>query len=127
TFNKVWIVPEKAVVYENAKAGTAYVVESKLKVMLEQDYLSLEKHEGIKSVQVQTIDTNQLGSQIVREIVIPELTREVNENKNFVQLRKVYNSLILATWYKKKIKDSILTQVYADKNKVTGVNVDDSQ
>ena len=28
TFNKVWIVPEKAVVYENAKAGTAYVVES---------------------------------------------------------------------------------------------------
>ena len=44
TFNKVWIVPEKAVVYENAKAGTAYVVESKLKVMLEQDYLSLQKH-----------------------------------------------------------------------------------
>ena len=29
TFNKVWIVPEKAVVYENAKAGTAYVVESR--------------------------------------------------------------------------------------------------
>ena len=25
TFNKVWIVPEKAVVYENAKAGTTYV------------------------------------------------------------------------------------------------------
>src|SRR6202789_3390108 len=40
TFNKVWIVPEKAVVYENAKAGTAYVVEAKLKVMLEQDYLA---------------------------------------------------------------------------------------
>src|SRR5208283_133620 len=37
TFNKVWIVPEKAVVYENAKAGTAYVEESKLKVMLESD------------------------------------------------------------------------------------------
>ena len=43
TFNKVWIVPEKAVVYENPKAGTAYVVEAKLKVMLEQDYLSLAK------------------------------------------------------------------------------------
>src|SRR5271154_3687711 len=47
TFNKVWIVPEKAVVYENAKIGAAYVVESKLKVMLEQDYLSLQKHERI--------------------------------------------------------------------------------
>ena len=127
TFNKVWIVPEKAVVYENAKAGTAYVVKSKLKVMLEQDYLSLEKHEGIQSGKAQTKDTNQLGSQIVREIVIPELTTEVNENKNFAKLRQIYNSLILATWYKKKIKDSILSQVYADKNKVAGVNIDDPQ
>jgi len=125
TFNKVWIVPEKAVVYENAKSGTAYVVENKLKVMLEGDYLSLEKHEGIQSEQAQNKGTNQLGSQIVREIVIPELTKEVNENKNFAQLRQVYNSLILAVWYKKKIKDSILEQVYADKNKVTGINIDD--
>ena len=127
TFNKVWIIPEKAVVYENAKAGTAYVVESKLKVMLEQDYLSLQKHEGILSGETQVKDANQLGSQIVREIVIPQLTKEVNEDKNFAQLRQVYNSLILATWYKKKIKDSILEQVYANKNKVAGVNIDDPQ
>ncbi len=127
TFNKVWIVPEKAVVYENAKAGTAYVVESKLKVMLEWDYLSLEKHEGILFKQAQAKDTNQLGSQIVREVIIPELTKEVNEDKNFVQLRQVCNSLILATWYKKKIKDSILAQVYEDKNKVAGINIKDPQ
>ena len=57
TFNKVWIVPEKAVVYENAKAGTAYVVESKLKVMLEQDYLALEKNQH-QPVQI----TSTLGS-----------------------------------------------------------------
>jgi len=127
TFNKVWIVPEKAVVYENAKIGAAYVVESKLKVMLEQDYLSLQKHEGIQSKQAQSKDTNQLGSQIVREIVIPELTKEINENKNFSQLRQVYNSLILATWYKKKIKESILSQVYSDRSKLSGVTIDDPQ
>ncbi len=142
TFNKVWIVPEKAVVYENTKAGTAYVVEAKLKVMLEQDYLALEKNNE-KSLSfpnafvgnpgnAQTLDprlkhsgvtdVSNLGSQIVREIVIPELTKEVNENKNFTQLRQVYNSLILATWYKKKIKDSILLQVYADKNKIKGLS-----
>jgi len=139
TFNKVWIVPEKAVVYENASLGTAYVVESRLKVMLEEDYLSLKKHEGIQSHQNQFIiqgldprqkysgmtDVNKLGSQIVREIVLPELTKEVNEDKNFVRLRQVYNSLILATWYKKKIKDSILTLIYADKNKIVGVNIND--
>jgi len=122
TFNKVWIVPEKAVVYENAKAGTAYVVESKLKVMLEQDYLALSHtvipaEAGIHKKN----DINALGSQIVREVVIPELTKEINEDKNFAQLRQVYNSLILATWYKKKIKASILSQVYVDKNKTVGV------
>ena len=140
TFNKVWIVPEKAMVYENAKAGTAYVVESKLKVMLEQDYLALSHnvipaptgawgqakagphagHSQELGIQNKS-DINALGSQIVREIVIPELTKEVNEDKNFVRLRQVYNSLILATWYKKKIKDSILSQVYADKRKVAGM------
>ena len=135
TFNKVWIVPETAVVYENAQVGTAYVVESKLKVMLEQDYLALEKNQmqkgdryilKDKNVPVTFLqNTSALGSQIVREIVIPELTREVNENKNFARLRQVYNSLILAAWYKKKIRSSILAQVYEDKNKVAGVNIDD--
>ncbi len=123
TFNKVWIVPAKAVVYENAKAGSAYIVESKLKVMLEQDYLALYKNNvgvGSKPTQERAgyepapTDINQLGSTIVREIVIPELTNEVNEDKNFVKLRQVYNSLILATWYKRKIKDSILAQIYAE-------------
>ena len=123
TFNKVWIVPEKAVVYENAKAGTAYVVESKLKVMLEEDYLALSKNDSLPLVGRvrEGGGINALGSQIIREIIIPELTREINEGKNFAQLRQVYNSLILATWYKKKIKNSILAQVYADKNKTTGV------
>ncbi len=131
TFNKVWIIPEKAVVFENAKAGTAYVVEAKLKVMLEQDYLALSKSVSLRgasetsdeaiSKRTTNNDVNALGSQIVREIVIPELTKEVNEDKNFSQLRQVYNSLILATWYKKKIKESILSQVYADKNKIVGV------
>jgi len=147
TFNKVWIVPDKAVVYENAKAGTAYVVESKLKVMLEVDYLSTSKNAvgaGLEpngnprqkgtpaqdkraTASVARTESNELGSQIVREIVIPELTKEVNEGKNFAQLRQVYSSLILAAWYKKKIKDSILSQVYADKNKVTGISIDNPE
>jgi len=114
TFNKVWIVPQKAVVYENAKAGTAYVVDAKLKVMLEEDYLSAQKHGSDDH-------RNSIGSDILRQIVIPELNHEVNYGQNFAQLRQVYNSLVLATWYKKKIKDSILSQVYADKKKVVGV------
>jgi len=126
TFNKVWIVPEKAVVYENG--GVAFVLENHLKVMLEQDYLSIQKHnlpplfykEGVRG---SSKDINSLGSQIIRQIVIPALTKEVNEGKNFAQLRQVFYSLILATWYKKKIKDSILNKVYSNQNKIGGVNV----
>ena len=121
TFNKVWIIPEKAVVYENVKAGTAFVVESKLKVMLEGDYLAIVKN----SKHIDLPEIQKTSEQIIRQIVIPELTKEINQGRNFARLRQVYNSLILATWYKKKIKDSVLSKVYADKNKVVGVNVDD--
>src|SRR5476649_1382049 len=47
TFNKVWIVPENAVIYE--KGNAAYVLKNHLKVMMEEDYLSLQKHSGIQS------------------------------------------------------------------------------
>ncbi len=150
TFNKVWIVPDKAVVYENAKNGTAYVVESSLKVLTEQDYLAQDKNAagGAQAVRfarslrgtmalssatprgdgLSEDETNSWATgpaHAIRDLVIPQLTKEVNEGKNFAQLRQVYNSLILATWYKKKIKDSILSQVYADKNKVDGITIDD--
>ncbi len=141
TFNKVWIVPSKAVLYENAKAGTAYVVESRLKVMLEEDYLAIEKsgagpapaapRSSSLSLRANVVPASgspaTLASQVIREIVIPQLEKEVNEGKNFAQLRQVYSSLILAAWYKKKIKDSVLSQVYADKNKIAGINIEDPQ
>ncbi len=104
TFNKVWILPEKAIVYENVKEGIAYIVESSLQVMLEQDYLSMQQHNASRPGQGGAGEADLLGSQIAREVLIPELTREINRNSNFSHLRQVYNSLILATWYKKRSK-----------------------
>ncbi len=136
TFNKVWIVPEKAVVYENAKAGTAYVVESRLKVMLEEDYVALQRSatsrghsrgistEDLSAPMAHRDDAHAMASDIVRQVVLPVLEKEINQGRHFAQLRQVYNSLILATWYKKKIKDSILNQVYSDRNKVSGIGYD---
>lgn len=121
TFNKVWIIPEKATVYENK--DSAFVVESKLKVMLEEDYLALEKNTTVK--EQTTPATNKLGSDIVREVVIPILEKEVNEGKNFAPLRQVYYSLILATWYKRKVKESILGRAYVDKQKTAGIDISD--
>ena len=119
TFNKVWVVPLKAVVYENGP--TAYVGETRLRVMLEEDYLTFDKSKTNDKKPIVGVDPNTIASQVIREIILPELQQEVNEGQNFAPLRQVYNSLILANWYKKRLKDSILAQIYVDKNKVTGV------
>ena len=103
TFNKVWIAPNKVKVY--VKADRAFVVESSLKVMLEQDYLALKRSADFQKTRDAFLKSdNALASEIVREILIPELEKEVNEGKNFAQLRQIYNSMILATWFKDRLK-----------------------
>ncbi len=129
TFNKIWIVPDKAAVYE--KEGSVFVVERHLKVMLENDYLALEKNLGNKNLGLvnQSNETanqvNDLSAKVVKEIVLPAIEKEINEGKNFAELRQIYNAMILATWYKKTLKASLLGQVYMDKNKTKGVDIDD--
>ena len=115
TFNKVWIVPDEADIYE--KGNIAYLYKSHLKVMLEEDYLALTKHQG-KSA------TSTLVSNIVRSIILPQLEKEVNEDKNFAPLRQVFSGMILAAWYKRALRESLLTKIYADKAKVKGVDQD---
>jgi hypothetical protein len=54
TFNKVWIVADKADVFE--KGNVAYVVGAHLKVMLETDYLAMDKNVvGVGSKPTQTV------------------------------------------------------------------------
>jgi len=129
TFSKVWIVPQDAVVLE--KEGTAYVVDNTLKVMLEEDYLAIEKNlnnidigtDQLTKERVEYI--NNLSADIVNEVILPELSIEINEGKNFGLVRQVYNSVILATWYKDRLKETLLGRIYVDRNKVAGVDVSD--
>lgn len=128
TFNKVWIVPDKAAVYENN--NTAIVVESRLKVMLEGDYFAqqnspTQRHQDTSTQKAP--QTSTLAKEILREIVIPILETEVNEGQNFAPLRQVYHSLILATWYKRKLKNSVLGRAYVDQNKTAGINIADTR
>jgi hypothetical protein len=142
TFNKVWILPDDALIYEESnenkpgidKQGsgniTAYVLKNHLRVMLEEDYLSLQKHSAVSVIArseatKQSFSTvNTLGSQIIKQIVLPELEREVNEDANFAPLRQVYSGMLLATWFKHTLKQSLLGQIYANKAKVRGIDQD---
>src|SRR3989338_5841763 len=124
TFNKVWIMADRAEVFEHngstgsPQANTAFVTDSHLKVMLEEDYLALQKHSTPSAT---PNDTHSIGANTVREIILPELEREVNTGKNFANLRQIFNSLILASWYKKNLKEALLNQVYSNQSKVKGI------
>ncbi len=155
TFNKVWILPDEAQVFENK--GAVYVTKSTLKVMLDEDYLAMNKHNvgvgskpthmraGLPDVGVGSkpthmraglpagqaglepapTDSNYIGSKIIRDIVIPEITKEINTGKNFAPLRQIYSSLILAKWYKETIQNGLLDSIYTNKSKILGINLSD--
>ena len=119
TFNKVWILPDKAQVFENISA--AYVTKATLKVMLDEDYLAKQRHQVI----IPRNDTSSIGANIVRQIILPEIEIEVNTGKNFGPLRQIYQALILAKWYKETIQNGLLDALYTNKNKVAGVDLHD--
>lgn len=126
TFNKVWIVPETAVVYE--KDNMAFVIEKHLKVMLEEDYLALEANKkNVNQSEDKADFLSAMTSDVVREILLPELEKEVNEGENFANLRQIYNSSILAAWYKKTYIEGLLAKVYVNQNKTKGIDVEDKQ
>ncbi len=143
TFNKVWIVADKAKVLERNNVG--YIVGAHLKVMLEEDYLANEKNQtptrghvhyktnknvspsmlpsetALNAKAPQGNTPNALANQIIRDIILPELENEVNQGQNFAPLRQMFYSMILATWYKQTLKNTLLNQVYADKKKIEGI------
>ena len=120
-FNKVWIMPDKAVVFE--KGNSVVVLEHHLKVMMESDYAAM-KENAETSASTQDTEAVKISKQIMREVIIPAIEKEVNEGKNFAPLRQVYSGMLLATWYKMALKESILGKLYADAGKVKGIDQD---
>ena len=128
TFNKVWIKVDRADIYQ--KNDTAYVVKSNLKVMLEQDLVAAQGSDGPLQGVVTAEESSgprKMASDIVRNVIIPVIEKEVNEGGNFATVRQAYHAMILATWFKKTLKDSLLGQVYADQSKVAGIAINDPQ
>ncbi|MBF0532608.1 MAG: hypothetical protein HQL23_05855, partial [Candidatus Omnitrophica bacterium] len=138
TFNKVWIVADHAKVLERNNA--AFVIGWRMKVMMEEDYVAAGKS-GNKQLAVgsgtkapgatlsadhsRTQAAHALAAQAVKEIIIPEIEKEVNQGKNFTQLRQMFHAMILASWYKKSLKNSLINQVYSNQGKTGGVETAD--
>lgn len=118
TFNKVWILPGHVEVLEH---GTSAIISNaELEVMLEEDYLAKTQAKSLSN----QIDSK--SSELLRDIIIPEIKDEVNYGKHFAPLRQLYHSLILALWFKQKFSQSFYKN-YIDQHKVAGIDIEDKE
>ncbi len=112
--HRIWIVPKDAVVVEDAQG--AYVVSHRLQVRLERDDLTIEEDGE---------DITEMAQELER-VILPAIEEEINHGRNFAPLRQVYQSMILAAWYKRRLRQSLLGQTYADRAKVRGIDTPDN-
>lgn len=91
-----WIVPDE-IVLRSSRQGV-YVYKATLKVKLEEDHIA---GPGQVFPDERMKELNAYSSALMRELVLPRLTKEVNSSRRYAQLRQAYYSLILAQWFKK--------------------------
>ncbi len=47
-------------------------------------------------------ELNTYSTQLIKELIIPKLAKDINTTKRYAALRQVYYSLILSQWFKQK-------------------------
>ncbi|MDO8749387.1 MAG: hypothetical protein Q7J72_09795 [Candidatus Omnitrophota bacterium] len=107
TITRPWIVPGEVIIRESE--DSSYIYKANLKVMLEEDYIKSRQDTMSPGHQYNFNDQrmkklNQYSTQLIRELILPKLTQEVNTSKKYAQLRQVFFSLILSRWFKDKFR-----------------------
>lgn len=105
TLIRPWIVPGEVIVSEN-RSGP-YIYKATMKVMLEEDRLAGSNVYNFNDAKNKEL--NQYAAVLAREIIIPQLTKDINSNAKYASLRQVFYSLILAQWFKEKYSNSRLS------------------
>ncbi len=118
--HRVWIVPELAGILENGNLSMVMLRRARLKVMLEEDYLA--RKSGFQ-MGGNTVDA--IGVRVMRELVVPAIQKQVDEGESFRVLRQIYGALILAAWYKRRIRTGLLSEDYVNHGKVEGISLND--
>ncbi|HBG63734.1 MAG: hypothetical protein A2Y00_09565 [Omnitrophica WOR_2 bacterium GWF2_43_52] len=132
TITRPWIVPGEVIIRESEDSGSAslsasaYVYKANLKVMLEEDYLRETKDERRGTIinysfkDLRLKELNQYSTQLIRELILPKLTKEVNTAKRYASLRQVYFSLILSRWFKDRFGEPVNGSTSEPVNPLTG-------
>jgi len=128
-FNKVWITADKAQIYEGK--NVALITKSSLKALTEEDYLAVQNNVGARSPRPEQPSKDALGGQgnpaptePFKRYILPSINKEINQGKNFAQLRQIYNAVILGLWFKNKFQESFYKN-YFNKETVKGIDTAD--
>jgi hypothetical protein len=76
-----------------------FLVKHRLTAMTEREYLAASGKTE------QTDKVAMICEEVFREIVLPVIDAEVNEGKNFAELRQILVVMMFATWFKLRYKD----------------------
>lgn len=115
SFNKLWISPNKISIYDSN--NTVFIDDLELNVQTEEDYQAFK----INKITAQGSSTNA-----VRDLIVPEIKKDVNSGRNFAPLRQLINSVVLAQWFKHKFADSLYS-FYFNTEKLSGLDIADAE
>ncbi|MEK6564333.1 MAG: hypothetical protein AABZ65_04840 [Candidatus Omnitrophota bacterium] len=126
TITRPWIVPGEIILRQGE--DSAYIFKANMKVMLEHDYLSSQPS-AINSQQYNFKDPrmkelNEYSTRLIRELIIPKLTKKVNISKRYAALRQVFFSLVMARWFKETFSPQ--STVHSPQNSNSYVKLIDS-
>jgi hypothetical protein len=94
--NRVWITPGPVKIAEGF--GSVRILESSLQVRLEADYMPGQD----RTLTAKQRQLQDYAKELMQDLVIPGLSKQVNEGVAYENLRQAYRALVLARWYKEK-------------------------
>ena len=110
--SKIWIKPDKAAVYEHDNGRVAVITEATLKVETAFDCVDARFPSAGRQ------------ENSPADLLLPEITEEVNHGSRFAEIRQIYNAIILAEWFKAKFSHSFFA-AFINNNKVEGISLAD--
>ena len=100
---RVWIVPGEACVHEKTVDQQGHVAIEKLglKVLCEEDYETLRRYRESERRGAEVAHMPEWDAQVValfKELILPEIQKEVSSGPRFGLLRQVLSVLVVANW-----------------------------
>ena len=134
-FSKIWITPDTDNLEVMERDGFVWVAEAGLVAQTEMDYSAAQKNQNVIRQHLPRIRGRQdyvdPGSgenpvNPVKDCLLPEIIKEINHGRNFVQLRQMYHAMVLAAWFKLRFKESFYAR-YIDRKNTGGLQIEDTQ